>query len=113
MERQRIQSDEIEGFGGGGLPDIFSDSSPANTGIVTVCHGPYAEQLPVVGETIRRVRELYSDRFDLDPESQAVIDGQLVDDDAIIEAGQSLVFVRRAGEKGMPLYNPNQGWKIR
>ena len=65
-----------------------------------VSHGPYAERLPVVGETVQRVRELYADRFDLVPASQAVIDGVAVSDDTVIEAGQTLVFVRRAGEKG-------------
>lgn len=98
MEGQRTrneqQSEWSPGFG------VFSDLA-AGAGTVTVSHGPYAEQLPVAGETIRRVRALYADRFDLDPESQAVIDGVPVSDDVRIEAGQSLAFVRRAGEKGM------------
>ncbi len=100
MERQRIRhEDQLEGLGGG-IPDFFSDTVSSSAGAVTVCHGPYAEQLPVVGETVGRVRALFGDRFDLDPESQAVIDGRPVGDEVRIEAGQSLVFVRRAGEKG-------------
>jgi hypothetical protein len=44
---------------------------------------------------------MFADRFDLDPLSQAVIDGREVDDDTIVEAGQLLMFVKRAGEKGV------------
>jgi hypothetical protein len=51
-----------------------------------------------VGEIRRRFR----DRFDLDPHSQAVLDGHDVGDDVVVRAGQALMFVRRAGEKGAP-----------
>jgi len=100
MERQRIRHEDEQEWLGGGSSGFFSGATAASDAVVTVCHGPYAEQLPVAGETVSRVRSLYADRFDLDPQSQAVIDGRPVEDDVRIEAGQSLVFVRRAGEKG-------------
>jgi hypothetical protein len=101
MERQRTRhEEELEGADGG-LPDVFGDAHSPVAETVTVYHGPYAEELPVVGQTVGRIRALFGDRFDLDPESQAVIDGRAVEDDYRIEAGQSLVFVRRAGEKGI------------
>jgi hypothetical protein len=49
-----------------------------------------------VGEIRRRFR----DRFDLDPNSQAVLDGNDVGDDVVVRPGQALMFARRAGEKG-------------
>ena len=100
MEKQKIRHEEEIESNGGGYPDIFSDGSNVSPGVF-ISYGIYSERLPVVGESIGRVRELYADRFDLDPESQAVIDGQPVNEDAIIEEGQSVVFVRRAGEKGI------------
>lgn len=100
MEQQkRKQRHDI-----GGETEIlgnFSSNMATETESVTVSHGPYAEQLPVAGESVGRVRTMYADRFDLDPLSQAIIDGHEVDDDTIIEAGQLLVFIKRSGEKGV------------
>ncbi|KYK23610.1 hypothetical protein AYK24_07305 [Thermoplasmatales archaeon SG8-52-4] len=81
----------------------FNQSSFSGSETATVSHGVYAEQLPIAGQSIGRVRALYADRFDLDPYSQAIIDGNEVDDNTIIEAGQLLVFMNRAGEKGISL----------
>ena len=93
MERQR-QSRVATGGPGG--PASGVDISP-----VTVCHGPYSEQLPVAGMTVGEVRVRYSDRFDLDPLSQAIVDGQEAGEDTVLGSGQMLSFIRRAGEKGI------------
>ena len=69
-------------------------------GLVTVASGPYAEQLPVGNMTVRAVRARFGDRLDIDPASQAALDGQDVSDDTIIRTGQVLTFTHRAGEKG-------------
>jgi hypothetical protein len=66
-----------------------------------VSHGPYAENLPVGGMTVSAIRKKYADRFDIDPKAEPVVDGSPVDDDTIIQAGQTLMFIRRAGEKGL------------
>jgi len=70
------------------------------TGRVTVCHGPYCEDLPVGGLTVGSVRERFRDRLDIDPASQAVLDGREVTDGTVVRQGQLLTFIRRAGEKG-------------
>jgi hypothetical protein len=90
-----------EGFlpGPGGSGSIFEPDENAG-GMATVCHGPYIERLPVCSLTVREVRGRFGDRLDIDPESQAVIDGNEVDDDTVVQAGQLLTFVRKAGEKG-------------
>lgn len=82
--------------GGGGL----FDESPDCQLPVTVSSGPYAERLPVGNMTVGEIRQRYRDRFDLDPQSQAVLDGNDVGDDAVVRHGQALMFCRRAGEKG-------------
>ena len=95
-EGLRVRRGQRDG-GGGGLGDIFTEPSG---GAVTVVHGPYAEQLPAGGSTVGDIRRRYRDRFDIDPESLAVLDGDVVDDDTVVRAGQLLRFSRKAGEKG-------------
>jgi hypothetical protein len=67
---------------------------------VTVCHGPYSERLPVGNLSVGEVRRRFGDRLDIDPGSQAVIDGVEVDDSTMLRGGQLLAFIRKAGEKG-------------
>ena len=85
--------------GPGGLGSLFGgpDDAPA---LVTVSSGPYIEQLPVGGASVGEIRRRFRDRLDLDPQSQAVLDGQNVGDDVAVRPGQALMFTRRAGEKG-------------
>ncbi len=84
------------GPSGGGLGDLFS----TDDGLATVSHGLHTEQLPVGNMTVAEIRRRYSDRFDVDPRSQAQIDGRDVDENTVVRAGQLLMFVRVAGEKG-------------
>ena len=65
-----------------------------------VSHGPYMERLPVGNMTVGEIRLRFSDRLDIDPQSQAVVDGREVDDSTRVTIGQVLAFVRKAGEKG-------------
>jgi len=87
----------LPGPGSGG--DIF-DASPAGGGLATVASGVYAEQIPVSGMSVGEIRRRFADRFDIDPRSQAVLDGQDVADDVVVRDGQALMFTHRAGEKG-------------
>jgi hypothetical protein len=70
--------------------------------MVTVTHAPYMEQLPVAEMTVSQVRSRFRDRLDIHPEAMAVLDGNPVDDATTVRAGQTLTFVRQAGEKGRP-----------
>jgi hypothetical protein len=58
------------------------------------------ERLPVGNLTVGEIRLRFGDRLDIDPHSQAVLDGQEVDDSTRVSVGQALTFVRKAGEKG-------------
>lgn len=99
MLEQMRPNRETHGAGPGGLDDIFAGGN--GSGLATVSHAPYAEQLPVGNMSVAEVRSRYRDRFDIDPHSQAILDGAEVGDDTIVRAGQTLMFVRRAGEKGI------------
>lgn len=85
-----------EGFGRGprGL-----DDTPA-PGLVTVTHGLHAETLPVAGMTVGEIRARFRDRFDIDPQSFATVDGAEAGNDTRLRPGQLLMFMRRGGEKG-------------
>ncbi len=97
-EKRKIEKTQT---GGGG--DSVFDSVPAlpESNVVSVSSGPYAEDLPVAGSTVTQVRQRFADRFDLDEGSQAVIDGKtLTDESYVLKAGESLMFIKHAGEKG-------------
>jgi hypothetical protein len=78
----------------------FFDQTPDCPLPVTVSSGPYAEQLPVGNMSVGEIRRRFRDRLDLDPNSQAVLDGRDVADEVVVRPGQALMFARRAGEKG-------------
>jgi hypothetical protein len=85
--------------GPSGLGSLFAGPGDVPA-LVTVSSGPYLEQLPVGGASVGEIRRRFRDRLDLDPQSQAVLDGQNVGDDVTVRPGQALMFTRRAGEKG-------------
>jgi hypothetical protein len=97
MQEQTISATETNGPASGA--GLFDDSSDGG-GLASVSSGVYAEQIPVAGMTVGDIRRRYADRFDIDPESQAVVDGQDVGDDVVLGVGQSLMFTHRSGEKG-------------
>ncbi|MBM4018182.1 MAG: hypothetical protein FJ288_07610 [Planctomycetes bacterium] len=84
----------------GPAPGGLGAGAPPDEGLVTVGCGFYTEQLPVAGMAVGEVRRRFRDRFDIDPGSQAFVDGAQVDDNTVLDVGQALNFAKRAGEKG-------------
>lgn len=78
-------------FGGSGIPENKD---------VSISSGPYAETLPVSGKSVGEVRKKFADRFDIAPGAQAVLNGNAVGDDVILQPGEALMFIQHAGEKG-------------
>lgn len=103
MEKRRTRARVADA---GPASDPFGEpgGSPAGAGLATVIHGTYAEALPVAEMSVGEVRRRFGDLLDIHPQANAVLDGVPVGDEARIEAGQNLMFVRRAGEKG------SRGW---
>src|SRR5438093_2422248 len=78
---------------------LFTDTDqPA--GLVMVEVGPYRERLPLGNSTVGEIRSRFRQRFDIDPRSQAVLDGNEVGDDTVVRTGQVLTFLHKTGEKG-------------
>lgn len=86
--------------GGGQTNDDFFDDLDGGRDMASVSHGPYVEQLPVANLSVSQVRERFEDRLDIHPEAVALLDGNPVDDATTVRAGQTLAFIRPAGEKG-------------
>jgi hypothetical protein len=103
IEIQRASRETPAGAGLG----LFADNhEPA--GLVTVTVGPYIERLPLGNSTIGEIRNRFRQRFDIDDRTQAVLDGHEVGDDTVVRTGQTLMFVHKVGEKGVPyVHDPN------
>jgi hypothetical protein len=82
----------------GAPDDLFATTDEPE--LVTVSHGIHLERLAVGNRTVGEIRARFADRFDIDPRSRAQLDGREVDDRTVVRAGQVLMFVRHAGEKG-------------
>jgi hypothetical protein len=98
-EKVRIAKDAPPSSGAV-APAIFDIGPQPEDKNVSVSSGPYLESLPVAGMSVGEIRRRYTDRFDIDEESQAVVDGRDIKEDYILKAGEALMFVRHAGEKG-------------
>jgi hypothetical protein len=81
--------------------DPWDDTAEAGTGTAVVGSGIYSERLPVAGMSVEAIRQRFADRLDIDPRATAVLDGEAVQDEHTpVRTGQTLIFVRWAGEKG-------------
>jgi hypothetical protein len=87
--------------GGPGDGSDVWDTPDDAAGLAVVGSGIYSERLPVGGLSVADIRQRFADRLDIDPSATAVLDGNAVDDEqTAVHTGQTLVFVRWAGEKG-------------
>lgn len=93
-EKKRATKEAFDAGGGGfGLPG-------AAAGAVVVSHGLYSDSIPVAGKTVGEIRADQADAFDIPPDAQAIVNGKPSDDDTQVAAGDTLEFVKHAGEKG-------------
>jgi hypothetical protein len=84
-------------------PDISAVMARANTALdkVRVVHGAnerYFDQL--AGKSVANIRKLLREAFNIPGDAVALIDGKEVGDEFILNGGQSLEFIKSAGEKG-------------
>lgn len=86
--------------GDGPSGGLFVDAAPTG-GSVDVAHGPYRETLPVAEMTVAEIRHRFRDHLDIHPQAVGLVQGNEVSDSTRVRAGQTLMFVRPAGEKGV------------
>ena len=98
LERRRPTDEETMSFPGG-FDDPFSE--PNSPGLATVAAGVHMEQMAVAGMSVGEIRRRFADRLDIDPHSTAQLDGRPADEQTVVRAGQVLMFIRQAGEKGL------------
>ncbi|MHC4415951.1 MAG: hypothetical protein ACYS0G_11765 [Planctomycetota bacterium] len=94
----------------GGLGNIFGDDSIFTPSAV-VTHGVHREIVPA-NQSVRQIRAGMGDRLGLNGRVSAYLDGREVSDDVRVRHGQTLTFMRKAGEKGVPahgLHRPDRG----
>ncbi len=100
MKEKKKPESEVKPSDGSGGSSIFDVAPEPENKNVSVSSGPYIEDLPVSGTSVGEIRKKYADRFDIDKEAQAIVNGDAADEDYILKAGEALMFVRHAGEKG-------------
>lgn len=69
-------------------------------GLATITHGTHEETLPVAGMKVGDVRQRLGDRFEIPDVAEPYIGARRVSEDTTILEGQTVGFVRLAGEKG-------------
>lgn len=95
MEKQRKPSEGGDKLGG----DPFGgNNDKANT--LLVCSDPHREQLPVVGMTVGEVMKQYAQQLEIHGDATPIVDGTEVDKNHKLGAGEMLMFIHKAGEKG-------------
>lgn len=94
MEKQR-KPEEKSALGGN---PFDGDNEKKNT--LLVCSDPHREQLPVVGMTVGEVMKQYAQQLEIHGDATPIVDGTEVDKNHKLGAGEMLMFIHKAGEKG-------------
>lgn len=106
MAQDRMESggQKPKPAGIGRAPNIGSTLSSASKVLekVRVVHGANEGYFDLSGQTVGQTKKALRDVFNIPTEAEASIGGKQVGDDFILEAGQSLEFVKEAGVKGLP-----------
>ena len=102
MSQERMQSDGDSGrrFE---APDIGKSLEAASsvTQKVRVVHGVnegYFDNLD--GKTVGSIKKSLREVYNIPGDAEALVEGKVVQDDFILEAGSNLEFVKEAGVKG-------------
>lgn len=78
-----------------------NNSNPERqSGVANLRYGVYSQPGNIAGKTVKEVRDQYSKIWGIPNDAVAYAGKDRLDEGAVIEAGQSIEFHRRAGEKG-------------
>ncbi|MBI3003429.1 MAG: hypothetical protein HYY54_07425 [candidate division NC10 bacterium] len=79
-------------------------------GAVRIVYGIHALEAAVAGRTVAEIRQALAQPLNISPRAVAVVDGEVVAEGHLLQAGQQLEFVRLAGEKGAPRDTARSGF---
>ncbi len=82
-------------------PRVRSESVTRTEETVKVIYGVHSLEVNIAGRTVEEVRNALKQALNIGPRAIAVVDGQEVMESYILQAGETLEFVRMAGEKGV------------
>lgn len=110
LERMDDQGTRAANSPLGEVPDVSSVLARTSQALdkVRVIHGAnerYFDHL--TGKTVGSVRKSLRDAFNIPGDASALINGKEVGDDFILASGNSLEFVKMAGEKGVNSFAHN------
>ena len=101
---------QLDGTGDGGAqqggfvnpPNVGDELANASVAAnVRVVHGVNEQSFPnLEGRTVGFVKKNLRDVFNIPSDAEALVNGQQVGDDFVLEGGNSLEFVKEAGVKG-------------
>lgn len=69
-------------------------------GEITLAAGLYVQRIAAAGLAVGEVRRRFRARMSIEDRAVAVLDGIEVGPETVLQVGQTLTFVRRAGERG-------------
>ena len=68
--------------------------------LISVSCGAASSNYPVVGRTVGFIKATYREILNIDSNANGVVNGVLIEDSYILKSGDTLEFVREAGQKG-------------
>ena len=82
-------------------PEAGEETAAEPVSSVQVIYGASVHEMPLAGLRISQCRPLVETILRVDPQSPAVVNGQIARPDRVLARGDVLEFVHHAGEKGL------------
>jgi hypothetical protein len=96
-------NDNVTGIFGGFQSNVTDPSKPAGervTTIVRVSSGASSGDFGVAGKSVGAVGEFLKEVLNISSVSKGIVNGKEVEDDYVLNGGDTLEFIRPAGTKG-------------
>lgn len=82
------------------IKEVLSEAQKA-VSKVRVVHGANEEYFDnLAGKTVGKVRKALREVFNIPGDAKAIVQNQPVEDDFVLQAGESIEFCKTAGQKG-------------
>lgn len=90
------------------IPDISGTLDNIDRALkVTVIHGAQDDVFDLAGHSVASIRENFEYAFGIPKDAKALVDGQFVNEDFVVEGNMVVEFIQSAGVKGCNLLLAN------